>query len=100
MRIPTSTTVALVLLAGAVGYYLGVKNRTVEADAWGFVSQKVAFSNRYDCELEAQEQDAEDLAKGRALAAAHPELLAKMRADPSFTPPSFYEFVRKLDCGV
>ncbi len=50
MRIPTSTTVALVLLAGVVGYYLGVKNRTVEPDAWGLASASVAFSTRYDCE--------------------------------------------------
>jgi len=57
MRIPTPTTVALVLLAGAVGYYLGLKNRTVEPDVWGVSvpsataqSQREAFSNRYDCE--------------------------------------------------
>jgi hypothetical protein len=46
MRISTIAAVALVLLAGAVGYYLGAQRRHVEPDAWGFASDKVAFATR------------------------------------------------------
>ena len=93
MRISTIATGALILLAGAVGYYLGAHQRYVEPDVWALASDKLAFSNRYDCELEAddeaQEQDAKEVAEGRALLAKHPELLAKMRAEPSMAAPQW-----------
>jgi hypothetical protein len=90
MRISTIAAVVLVLLAGAVGYYFGAQQRHFEPDAWGLASDKLAFSNRYDCELdaeeEAEEQDAKDEAEGRALIAKHPELLAKFRAEAAKHP--------------
>jgi len=91
MRISTITAAVLVVLAGAVGYYLGAHQRYVEPDVWALASDKLAFSNRYDCELEAedeaQEQDAKDLAEARALVVKHPGLLAEVRAKPSMAAP-------------
>jgi hypothetical protein len=58
MRTSTIATVALVLLSGAAGYYLGAQQRHVEPDAYGLAyttaggaSPKLAFSNQYDCEV-------------------------------------------------
>ncbi len=81
MRISIIATVLLVLLGGALGYYVGTQQRHVEPDAYGLASRKIAFSNRYDCEviaLSAEQADAHDEAHdeamGAALLAQHPEL--------------------------
>jgi hypothetical protein len=85
--------IAFSLSTGIAGYYLGAQQRYIEPDVWALASDKLAFSNRYDCELlaedEAQEQDAKKVAEGRALLAKHPELLAKARAEPSMAAPEW-----------
>ncbi len=65
MRISTIAAVALVLLAGAVGYYLGAQQtRHVEPDAWGFDSE--AFATRYDCEASVPSKEDSGYREGAA----------------------------------
>jgi hypothetical protein len=58
MRISIIAVAALVALAGAAGYCLGAQHRIIEPDAWGVTmnievagKNKVAFADRYDCEV-------------------------------------------------
>jgi hypothetical protein len=50
---------------------LGAQQRHVEADAYGLATEKIAFSNRYDCEVFAVQDDqelaAKDSADGKAI---------------------------------
>ena len=50
MRI-SITAVVLVMMGAAVGYYAGARPLHVEPDAYGVAARKLAFSNRYDCEV-------------------------------------------------